>query len=365
MFISGAESFRLQVPVPAIADSRRTVNSVEIVGVSITTRDGSTGTGYTVTVGHGGRVIQSVLDDLYLPELPGRDATQVREIWHDLYHGKGLWIGRAGATAMAQAAVDIALWDLLARAADQPLWRLLGGARSGDVPAYNTHGGWLSFGVDELTAQCAALVEEGYRAVKVKVGLPDVREDQARLRAVRRAVGDDVLLMADANQVWDLSGACEAARRFDEVGLSWLEEPMHPDDVTSHRTLAQRSRIPVALGEHLYGVHAFREFIQAGAVEVVQVDVCRVGGITPWLEVAALAHAWNLRVCPHCGDLSQVHQHLLKAIPNAWMLEVIPLWRDSPFEHPVQIEEGRCATPESPGAGSGLRADAMRDYRVG
>jgi L-alanine-DL-glutamate epimerase-like enolase superfamily enzyme len=366
MVITGAESFRLQVPVEsAIADSMRTVSAVEFVGVLVTTSDGLVGTGYTITVGHGGRVVQTVLDDLYLDELTGRDPRQVREIWHDLYYGKGLWIGRAGATAMAQSAVDIALWDLIARAAGEPLWRVLGAARSDRVPAYNTHGGWLNFSLEALTAQCAGLVESGYRAVKVKVGLPDRREDLRRLQAVRRTIGDDVLLMADANQTWDLTAACEAARRFEECALSWLEEPMHPDDVAAHRQLAQRTRIPIALGEHLYGTHAFRDFILAGAAEIIQVDVCRVGGITPWLDVATVAGAWNLRVCPHCGDLSQVHQHLLRAIPNGWLLEVIPLWQEGPFQDPVRVEGGQCVEPMTPGAGTAFLPAAFEKYRVG
>lgn len=364
MIIRHAESFRLRVPVPAeIADSRRMVSTLEFVGVLLTGEDGTCGTGYTVTVGHGGKVIQAALDELYVAPLIGRDADDVRRIWRDLHDGPGLWIGRAGATTMAQAAVDIALWDLRARGLGQPLWRLLGAARGADLPAYNTHGGWLNFSGEHLVAECRTLLDQGYRAVKMKVGGADVSEDLRRVAAVRAAIGDDALLMVDANQAWDLTTATRAARGLEASQVTWLEEPLHPDDVAGHARLARRSAVPIALGEHVYGIHAFRDFIQAGAVEIVQVDVCRVGGITPWLEVASLADAAGLRVCPHCGDLSQVHQHLMRAIPNGWMLEVIPLWPRGPFVDQVRIEDGLCALPTAPGAATAFEPAAFERYR--
>ncbi len=184
------------------------------------------------------------------------------------------------------------------------------------MPIYNTHAGWLNFSIDQLVDEARRLLDRGYTALKMKVGLPDTSEDCRRVRAVRECVGETVL-MVDANQKWDLQQATLAAERLAEFDLSWLEEPLHPDDIPAHRALKERSAIPIALGEHVYTTHAFRDYMAVRAVDVVQVDVCRVGGITPWLEVAALAHAHGLRVCPHAGDLMQVHQHLVRAIPNA------------------------------------------------
>lgn len=366
MRITETESFLLKVPIEReIADSQRSVSYLEFPGVRVSTDAGITGTGYTVTVGHGGSVIQEALDTLFLDGLAGRDPHDVRAIWHDLYWGKSLWIGRAGATAMAQAAVDIALWDILAKAAELPLWRLLGGAHPEDVPIYNTHAGWLNYSVDELRDEALQLLGQGYTALKMKVGLPEVREDERRVRAVREAIGDAVLLMVDANQKWDLRQARQAAGLLEPLGPGWLEEPMHPDDVRSHALLAQRTSIPIALGEHLYSTLAFRDFIERNAVDIVQVDVCRVGGITPWLEVAAVAASFNRRVCPHCGDLMQVHQHLVKAIDNNWMLEVIPLWEEGPFRHQLQLVDGKCLTPHEPGASSDFTDRAFEEFRVG
>jgi len=365
MRIDRAESFILEVPIGGvIADSMQSVTKLEFVGLTVHTDAGIVGTGYTVTVGFGGSVIRNVLDTLYIPELPGKDPCHVKDIWRQLYYGKAHWIGRAGATTMAQSAVDIALWDIVAKAAEQPLWQLLGGARPAEVPIYNTHAGWLNYSVEQLVEEAAKLVDQGYPALKVKVGLADTHEDLRRLEAVRQSLPEGILLMADANQTWDLMQARKAARLFGGLGLSWLEEPLHPDDIKAHRLLSAGSAVPIALGEHVYTTHAFRDYIESNAVDVVQVDVCRVGGITPWLEVAALAHAANLRICPHAGDLMQVHQHLVKAIPNSWMLEVIPLWDRGPFRHQVRLAEGKALNPVEPGASSEFTAEAFERFRV-
>lgn len=365
MKIVAAESFLLDVPIGStIADSMQSVTRLEFAGVRLATDEGHAGTGYTVTVGHGGAVIQTAIDTLFARDLIGRDPHDVKEIWRDLYAGSSHWIGRAGATTMAQSAIDIALWDILGKSAGLPLWQLLGGARRADIPIYNTHAGWLNYSIDQLCDEASRLLDAGYRALKMKVGLADSREDRRRVEAVRRRVGDDVLLMVDANQKWDLMQATHAARLLGEFDLAWLEEPLHPDDIRSHRMLHESTTIPIALGEHVYTTHAFRDYIEQHAVDLIQVDVCRIGGVTPWLEVAALANAFNLRVCPHAGDLMQVHQHLIKAIPNHWLLEVIPIWERGPFMHQVELADGHCRTPEAPGASTDFTQHALETYRV-
>jgi L-alanine-DL-glutamate epimerase-like enolase superfamily enzyme len=363
--ITGAESFILDIPIGReIADSMQSVTRLEFVGLRIATDENIHGTGYTVTVGHGGQVIRSVLDTLFIDELTGRDPFDVKAVWQQLYFGKSHWIGRAGATTMAQAAVDIALWDIVAKAAGKPLWQLLGGARPHEIPIYNTHAGWLNYSIAQLRDEASRLLDQGYTALKMKVGLDDTREDLRRVEAVRKTIPDDALLMVDANQKWDLQQAQLALRLLSGLDLSWVEEPMHPDDVKAHVSLHRRSTLPIALGEHVYTTHAFRDYIEREAVDVVQVDVCRIGGITPWLEVAALANTANLRVCPHAGDLMQVHQHMVKAIPNHWLLEVIPIWQTSPFKTPVQLADGKCLTPTAPGASTDFTREAFERFRV-
>jgi L-alanine-DL-glutamate epimerase-like enolase superfamily enzyme len=366
MKITSAESFILNVPIGSeIADSMQSVTHLEFAGLIIHTDEGISGTGYTVTVGAGGHVIKSVIDTLFADDLIGKDPHNVREIWRQLYFGKSHWIGRAGATTMAQSAVDIALWDILAKAAGQPLWRLLGGAREADIPIYNTHAGWLNYSEKQLIDEARKLLDEGYTALKMKVGRPDAAEDRRRVAAVRKAIGENVLLMVDANQKWDLMHACHAAELIEEFDLSWLEEPLHPDDIRSHRILNEHTTIPIALGEHVYTTHAFRDYIEQGAVDLIQVDVCRIGGVTPWLEVAAMANAFDIRVCPHAGDLMQVHQHMVKVIPNHWLLEVIPIWETGPFQHQIRLENGRCITPSEPGASTDFTKAAFEKFRTG
>lgn len=366
MKITRAESLLLAVPIGhVIADSMQSVTHLEFAGLRIFTDDGITGTGYTVTVGCGGSVIREVIDSLYAADLIGKDPFNVREIWQQLYFGKSHWIGRAGATTMAQSAVDIALWDIIAKAAGKPLWQVLGGARSADIPIYNTHAGWLNYSVDQLVSEAQQLVDQGYTALKMKVGRPDSKEDFRRVSAVRNAIPPGTLLMTDANQKWDLLQATHATHLLQELDLSWIEEPLHPDDIKAHRLLKERTSLPVALGEHVYTTHAFRDYIENCAVDVVQVDVCRIGGITPWLEVAALANTANLRVCPHAGDVMQVHQHLVKAIPNHWLLEVIPIWERGPFEHQIRLRDGKCLSPTEPGASTDFTAEALAKFRVG
>jgi L-alanine-DL-glutamate epimerase-like enolase superfamily enzyme len=342
----------------------QSVTRLEFAGLTIRTDAGITGTGYTMTVGAGGSVIQKAIDTLFIEDLIGKDPRNVREIWNQLYFGKSHWIGRAGATTMGQAAVDIALWDIIAKAAELPLWQALGGARSADIPIYNTHAGWLNYSQKQLVDEAKSLLDQGYTALKMKVGRKDAREDRQRVAAVRKAIGDEILLMVDANQKWDLQHACHAAQLLEEFDLSWLEEPLHPDDIRSHRILNEHTSIPIALGEHVYTTHAFRDYIEQGAVDLIQVDVCRVGGITPWLEVAAMANAFNIRVCPHAGDLMQVHQHMVKAIPNHWLLEVIPIWKKGPFVHQIRLKDGKCITPTAPGASTDFRPEAFKKYRT-
>ncbi|PQA89399.1 mandelate racemase/muconate lactonizing enzyme family protein [Hyphococcus luteus] len=365
MKVTAAESFVLEVPVGgAIADSMQSVERLEFVGLRVDTDAGVAGCGYTVTVGAGGKVLQAVLDSLYIDELIGEDPRNVRQIWSKLYHGKAHWIGRAGATTMAQAAVDIALWDILAKAAGEPLWRLLGGAHAGKMPIYNTHAGWLNYSVEQLRREAGMLIDQGYRTLKMKVGLDDLSEDLRRVAAVRSEIGDGIDLMVDANQKWDLRKAQEAARRLADFDVKWIEEPLHPDDVRAHAKLREQSTSPIALGEHVYSTHMFRDFIERNGVDVVQVDVCRIGGVTPWLQVASLAESFGLPVCPHAGDLMQVHQHLVKAIPNNWLLEVIPLWEAGPFEHQIQLKDGYCLSPEVPGASTDFTKEAFARFRV-
>lgn len=364
MKISRVEGFIVQVPIRRpIEDSIHHVGTWGVPGARITTDEGVVGIGYTGTHARGDDLIRTAIERYYGPVLLGRDPFQVKQLWDEIYMGPLRWVGRSGISTMAQAAVDIALWDIIAKAMDKPLWQVLGAAKTGPIPTYNTDAGWLNWTQEELVNDMQQLVDQGWRAVKMKVGKPDPQEDVRRVAAVRRSLGEEIDLMVDANTVWNLNTAVTTARMLEPFRLKWLEEPLHPDDIRGHARLAQATSIPIALGESIYSKYIFREYMERGAVGYVQVDATRVGGITEWLEVAATASTFGLPVIPHHGDMMQVHQHLVAATRNAPMLEYIP-WIIDLFEDPVDVREGMLYLPERPGASTDMRPDMFVRYRV-
>jgi L-alanine-DL-glutamate epimerase-like enolase superfamily enzyme len=362
--ITRVETFVLHVPIdPPITDSINQASHWGVTGVNIYTDEGMFGTGCTGTTAFGDEMIIKTIEQYYAPVLIGQDPFNVKKIWDDLRFGKMHWIGRAGITHMALAAVDIALWDLMAKAAGKPLWQLLGGHKSDRIKAYNTNGGWLNWSVDRLIRDCTTFVEQGFTGVKMKIGKPDPREDYERVKAVRQAIGNEILLMVDVNQMWNITTAMTWGKRLEELDIFWIEEPLNPDDIGGHAKLAAELNVPIALGEHVYHKYAFRDYISQGAVEYVQVDVTRVGGITEWLQVANLAACYDLPVCPHVGEMGQIHLHLAAATPNALMLEYIP-WIRHIFVEPVTVENGYYKIPQRPGASTEIKPEAFQKYGV-
>lgn len=364
MLITNVESYLVRAPLrQKIADGMQIMDAFELVGLKIDVDEDIAGFGFTLTVGSGGAVLQKIIDELFMESLIGKDPYNVKKIWWELYYGRAHWIGRTGAVIMAQAAVDIALWDIIAKKAERPLWQVLGGCRSEDIPVYVTGAGWLNFTEEELVRRISRARDRGFGAVKMKVGKPDSGEDYRRVKRVRETLGWDFTIMADVNQAWDFNTAFTVGKRLEEFDLTWLEEPLHPEDIKAHRQLRKKVNIPIALGEQIYTAQAFRDFIEQEAVDILQVDVTRIGGITPWMEVAALAGINNIRVCPHAGDLGQIHQHLIRAIPNSWYLEGGGWWFKL-FKDQVEIKDGMNLTPRQPGASAEIDPEAFEKYRI-
>lgn len=357
MKITRLEPFILHAPVTrgGIADSTHSITHWGAPGVAIHTDAGLTGYGFSGTHAHlaTDRLITDCIVDSYGPLLLGENPHQIDALWEKLYkHPPIFWVGRAGITHLALGAIDIALWDLKAKAAGVPLWQLLGGSPTKKVEAYNTDGGWLNWSLETVVADCKRLVEEdGYRAVKLKVGGANPDEDLRRVEAVRKALGPEIRIMTDANGRWTLPEAIQTAGRLADFDVAWIEEPIAFDDVQGHRQLTEAIRTPVALGEQIYTAAHFREFVHAGAVHYVQPDVVRLAGITEFLVVADMAHGHNLPVAPHVGDMAQVHQHLCFAHPACDLLEYIPWLRDW-MEYPARILDGFYLAPQAPGAGT-------------
>lgn len=362
--ITSVETYALAVPLSqAIADSTVSLRSWIVPVVEIRTADGRVGTGIS-GVHCGPELLCDVITGYYAEELLGAASEDILGTWKRLYWLPTHWIGRAGVVHMALSMVDIALWDLAAQRAGVPLWRLLGGTAD-SIESYNTDGGWLNLSTDTVIRDLAGLIDKGWRRVKIKVGKSDWREDAHRVRAVRRAIGDEVGLMCDANQRWDFATANRLLPVLEEVGMDWIEEPLHADDLDGHARLQKTSTRDIAAGESLYSFHHFASFIAADAIRVVQVDVTRVGGVTEWLQVAQHAAAHGLRVAPHAGDMMQVHQHLVGTVltESPSLVEFIP-WTQDAFEHRSVVHDGFLERSQHPGASTAIRAEARRIWQI-
>lgn len=330
----------------------------ETIFVEIDTSDGLTGIGYSYTIGTGGRSVLEMLREHLVPQLVGHDPSRVEALWMQLFAStRATTVGAI--TSLALAAVDTALWDLRCRRADAPLWTVAGGFRT-SVPLYDTEGGWLHLSTDELVAGALASQAAGWKGVKLKVGKPSAREDLERLLAVREAVGDRLEIMVDANQSMTATEAIRRAQAFADVDLSWFEEPLPADDVSGHARLARSTSIPIAVGESMYSLGQFRDYLERGAAGIVQVDVARIGGITPWLKVAHLAEAFNVDVCPHF--LMELHVSLSAAVPNGRYVEHIPQLR-AITDGELAIVDGHAVAPSEPGLGIRWNRDAI-DRRI-
>ena len=366
MKIKSVKPFILHVPVTGsqIADSTHSISHWGVVGAQIETEDGLTGYGFTGTHAHlpSDHLITRCIETCHAPLLVGEDSRDITRLWQKLARNPALqWVGRAGITTLAHAAIDVALWDLKAKAAGQPLWKVLGGQVRDKVRAYNTDIGWLSIPDDQLVAGALRAVADGFTGIKIKVG-SSVERDLRRLAAVRQAIGPNVTLAIDGNGKWDLATCqrfCSSAQAHD---VFWFEEPLWHDDVKGHAQLARATSIPVALGEQLYTTDAFAEFFAQQAIAWVQPDVTRMAGLTEVLRVCDTAHSFRLPVAPHAGDMSQVHVHLSYAHPACEVLEYIP-WIKDCFTDPAEVVDGYFRLPSLPGAGTTPTAEAWARYR--
>jgi len=345
--ITSAEAFLIDIQVETVrTDSVQAFLKQETPFVRIKTSDGLEGIGYSYTIGTGGTAVLALLRDYLVPKLIGMDSQHVEKVWNEIYYSTRAT--ETGAiSSLAMAAIDTAIWDLKCKRANQPLAVAAGGFRD-RVPLYDTEGGWLHLSTEQLVAGALASKKKGWPGVKVKVGKPNVYEDVERLTAVRDSVGSSMHLMVDANTSFTLAEAKRRAKAFEPLDLFWFEEPLSADDVTGHAVLAKSTSIPIAVGETMYSPMQFQQYLHQGAAGIIQVDVARVGGITPWLKVAHLAESFNVKVCPHF--LMEIHVSLTAAIPNGLYVEHIPQLRGI-TKSEIKIENGFAIAPTTPGLG--------------
>lgn len=346
-----AESVNLPLKT-ALSFSTRGVTHRHYTVVTVTTED-SRGFGFNYSGTSGGSVVAGAVEDLLAPVVVGRDSWDVEALWADMYQ-EVLLHGRAGSVMRALSAVDIALWDANARSVQKPLWKLLGGARD-RVPAYASGGYYFDGkGPQELADEMESYVKAGFRAVKMKVGRGDLVSEEARIAAVRERVGDEVLVMLDANNAWkDLISAERAMRMFEKYDPYWIEEPFSPDDKLNHARLAQRTSVPVATGEIEAGRWAHLELLRNDAVHILQTDAAVCGGITEYRRISNTAASFGIPMAPHW--FHDVHAHLAGGDPNTKWVEY---FADSSVlnfreivSNQVEVDNGEIVLSEAPGLG--------------
>ncbi|WP_223405877.1 L-talarate/galactarate dehydratase [Occultella gossypii] len=286
--------------------------------------------------------------------LLGEDPNDIGRLYEKVLWA-GASVGRSGIATQAIAALDIALWDLKAKRACLPLAKLLGAYRD-SVRTYNTSGGFLHSSIAEVQENASRALASGIGGIKLKVGLPDTREDLSRVQAMREYLGPDIPLMVDANQQWDRATALRMGRRLEEFSLTWIEEPLDAYDAEGHAALAAALDTPIATGEMLSSISEHRALIDARACDILQPDAPRVGGITPFLRLATLADLSGLDLAPHFA--MEIHLHLAAAYPREPWVEHFE-WLDPLFNERLEIRDGRMIVPDRPGLGVTLSDQAL------
>ncbi|MFF2503343.1 mandelate racemase/muconate lactonizing enzyme family protein [Streptomyces sp. NPDC058067] len=331
---------------------QKPMTEIAFLFVELETEQGHEGIGFSYSKRAGGpgqfAHAREIADSLL-----GEDPSDIGKIWTKLAWA-GASVGRSGLAIQAIAAYDVALWDLKARRAGLPLAKLLGAHRD-SVRCYNTSGGFLHTPTEQVLDNAAASLANGIGGIKIKVGNPDHKEDLHRLTAVRERVGDDAPLMVDANQQWDRPTARRMGRAMEEFGLVWIEEPLDAYDAQGHAALAASLDTPIATGEMLASVAEHWELIRHHAADVIQPDAPRIGGITQFLKLAALAEHHHLQLAPHFA--MEIHLHLAAAYPIEPWVEHFD-WLEPLFNERLTIGDGRMHVPSRPGLGITLSDQA-------
>lgn len=353
-------AYRVPLPVVLSDSTHGTISHFELITAVLRDADGAEGLGYTYTVDSNGLAVHAVIDKYLRRVVEAADASRIEDLWQKMWWAVH-YGGRGGPSVLGISAVDIALWDLAARRARQPLWRHLGGFDA-RVPCY-AGGIDLEFTLDQLMTQTDGFLAKGFRAIKMKVGRTSLREDVERVQAMRKKLGPDFPLMADANMRWSADTAIRAARALRDCELVWLEEPTIPDDVEGHARIVREGGVPIATGENLHTLYEFKQMIAAGGVTFPEPDVSNCGGVTVFMKVCALAEAWNLPVTSH--GVHDLTVHLLAAAPNRSYLEIHGFGLERYMAELMQMKDGMAIAPERPGHGVALLWEKLEPHRIG
>ena len=331
----------------------------QFVVVEIATKGGLTGMGYLHILGDASETIEACLKEMIAPRILGRDATEVEGIWQSLWKAT-YRVGRAGVATFAMSAVDIALWDIVGKRANLPLYRLWGSSRS-SVPAYGS-GCWRGLGGDGMIARAKEFVGMGMTAIKMQVAhLRPWREDVRNVHAMRDALGPDIEIMIDVNMGWTADTAIQAGNRIDEVDPYWLEEPVVCEDFAGYQRVAAALKTRVVGGESHFTRYDLRPFFTTPSSPILQPDPMR-GGLTELHKIAAIADTWGIQMAPHL--FHELNVHVLCSIPNANYAEYMD-WNDDIWVNPAIPVGGILKPSETPGHGVAFKPELMTSNRVG
>ncbi len=356
-----------RVPLDSVTSFATRTVSARDYGLVKVSAGGVEGIGFCYAGSSGGSLVAHAVEHLLAPMLLGSDSLLVEGLWQRMFQ-ETLLHGRAGSVMRAISILDCALWDLNARAAKLPLYKYLGAAMEDAVPAYASGGYYLPGKTPKkLGEEMAGYVKAGFRAVKMKVGRLSPKDEEARVKAARDAIGSEIELMLDANNAWqDLPTAMRYMERFEAYDPYWIEEPFFPDDIDNHARLAKLTRVMVATGEIGTGRWHFKEILDKGAAQILQTDALVCGGVSEWRKVAATAASYGVTICPHW--FHDLHAHLVAATPNARYVEFFPDDQVLNFRRLIdtQLEQqnGMLVLPKTPGLGFRFDEKAVARYAL-
>jgi L-alanine-DL-glutamate epimerase-like enolase superfamily enzyme len=332
--------------------------TVDCIVVQLQSESGEEGTGVVWTTGTAKAASIHVMVEALSQIVLGRDIHQAGAIHSAMWRHINP-VGPAGIATIALSGIDLALWDLRGKELNASVSQLIG-QHVDAIPAYAS-GVFLGGSIEEAREEARGYVDQGFRAIKMRVGSEDWRDDIARVTAVREEVGDDFGLMVDAAQAWETPEAVRMATRLEEFGLIWIEDPVFFNNVDGLATVAAAVTTPITAGEKLFSVNEFRSLIERRAVDLVMPDIQRVGGVAGWLQIATLASGWNLPVVPHA--LPEFSIQAAAAVPGVPWLEYLPFWEPL-WANPLTLKDGEVSVPDGPGFGLKLNLEAVEKHKV-
>jgi L-alanine-DL-glutamate epimerase-like enolase superfamily enzyme len=359
MKVSDLRAVPLSIPMERPFVSINPRDRINPIVVQLFTDDGAEGIGLVFTWNDRQVTsLKAIIEDLR-EVVVGQNVLRHEEAWQKLWKTTR-FMGHTGYVISAFSAIDMALWDLKAKALGVSVAHLLGGYRD-EVPAYASHKLFRQWSLKELQEDANALVKKGFTAMKMNLGDKRPEEEAARVKAVREAVGDKVDILIDVNWAWTPKQTIQMGRMLESYRIHWMEDPLDSEDPDDLARVADTLDVPIAIGETFSTKKGFRPLLERACGDILIVDIQRVGGVTEFMKVAAMAQAWNRPVASHIFHEFSIH--MIAAIPNGLIVEYMPWW-ESLYEEPPQVRNGFMKVPAGTGWGLKLNPATLKKYAL-